>query len=147
MPQLSDTELLTYMRSHKLAVVSTNSAGGSPQSALVGVATTGLFEIIFDTVSTSRKHANLLHDPRIAIAFAGPDEQTLQYEGVAEAVSNSDPRDARYREAYYRAWPDGRDRLSWPALVYWRIEPRWLRYSDYNRGPLIFERRFDSVPT
>jgi len=50
------------MRSHKLAVISTLGADGSPQAALVGVAVTDTFQIIFDTVSTSRKHANLVRD-------------------------------------------------------------------------------------
>jgi pyridoxine/pyridoxamine 5'-phosphate oxidase len=135
------------MRSHKLAVVSTCATDGSPQSAFVGVATTDKFQIIFDTVSTSRKHANLVHDPRIAVNFSGPDEQTLQYEGVAVAVSTSDARDTEHREAYYLAWPDGRSRLTWPNLAYWIIEPRWLRFSDFDRGPLIFERHFDRLQT
>jgi hypothetical protein len=142
MPALSDAELLGYMRGHKLAVVSTQGSDG-PQSALVGIAITDGFQIIFDTLSTSRKHANLVREPRIAVNFAGPAEQTLQYEGVAVAVSSSDPGDAVHREAYYLAWPDGRARLNWPDLVYWRIKARWLRFSDFDRGPLIVERRFD----
>ena len=146
METLSDAELLGYMRSHKLAVVSTLGAGGRPQSALVGVGIAEDFGIVFDTVSTSRKHANLLRDPRVAVTFSGPAEQTLQYEGTAMPVSKSDPRDAQHREDYYRAWPDGRDRaVNWPTLVYWRIEPHWLRFSDYDRGPMLFERRFGST--
>jgi pyridoxine/pyridoxamine 5'-phosphate oxidase len=143
MDTLSDSALLAYMRSHKLAVVSTLGAEGHPQSALVGVGIADDFGVIFDTVSTSRKHANLLRDPRAAVTFSGPAEQTLQFEGTATSVSKTDPRDARHREDYYRAWPDGRDRaVSWPSLVYWRIAPRWLRFSDYDRGPMIFERHF-----
>jgi len=143
METLSDRELLAYMRSHKLAVVSTLGRDGQPQAALVGVGIGDDLGIVFDTVSTSRKHANLLGDPRAAVTFSGPAEQTLQFEGTAAPVSKTDPRDAPHREDYYRAWPDGRDRaVSWPTLVYWRIAPRWLRFSDYDRGPLIFERRF-----
>jgi pyridoxine/pyridoxamine 5'-phosphate oxidase len=138
---MSDAELLATMRSHKLATIATLGPDGGPQSAFVGVATTDNFEVVFDTVSNSRKHANLLRDPRIAVTFAAA-EQTLQVEGTAFAVSRTD--DATYREEYYRAWPDGPARLAWPDLVYWRVKPRWLRYSDYARGPLIFERRFDT---
>ena len=78
------------------------------------------------------------------MTLTGPGEQTLQYEGLAAAVSITAPADARWREAYYAAWPDGRDRLAWPALVYWRLRPLWLRYSDFARGPLIVERRFEA---
>jgi len=142
MTDLSPDDLLRYMRGHKLAVVATLAADGSPQAALVGVGVTGALDVVFDTVSTSRKHANLLRDPRAAVTFTGPGEQTLQYEGTAIAVSLQGIEDASYREIYYEAWPDGRVRLSWPDLVYWRITPRWLRFSDFDRGPLIFERRF-----
>lgn len=140
--KLSDSELLAYMRGHQLAVVSTLGADGGPQSALVGIATTDDFQIMFDTVSTSRKHFNLLRDTRISVTFSGPGERTLQYEGVATPVSVSGAQDGAFREAYYLAWPDGRNRLAWAGLAYWRIMPRWLRFTDYDRGPLIFERRF-----
>ena len=143
MDTLTNADLVAYMRGHKLAVVATIGPDGGPRAALVGVGVTDDLEVIFDAVSTNRKHANLLADRRAAVTFSGPGEKTLQLEGVATAVSTTDTADARLREAYYRAWPDGPARLAWPGLVYWRITPRWLRYSDYDRGPLIFERRFD----
>src|SRR5215472_5077170 len=135
------SELLAYMRSHTLAVIATIGPRG-PQGALVGVATTVDFGMVFDTVSDSRKHENLTRDPRICVTFSGPGEKTLQYEGHALAVSTTAPADAIYREAYYAAWPEGRDRLEWPRLIYWRIVPRWARFSDFDRGPLIQEFEF-----
>src|ERR1700685_3105857 len=131
--------MLAYMRRHKLAVVATIGAGGAPQSALVGVGATDALEVVFDTLFTTRKHANLQRDRRIAVIFSGPDEQTLQYEGVALSVSVAAAQDEAYREAYYKAWPQGRQRANWQNLVYWRVVPRWARYSDYDRGPLIVE--------
>lgn len=131
------------MRRHKLAVVATIGADGGPQSALVGVGTTPALEVVFDTLSTTRKHANLLRDSRIAVTFSGPDEQTLQYEGVALPVSTAGAEDEAYRQAYYEAWPEGPERAQWQNLVYWRVTPRWARYSDYDRGPLRVEIRWD----
>lgn len=139
---MEKSELLSYMRSHKLAVIGTAGSNG-PQGALVGIAVTDDFEIVFDTVSDSRKHRNLLRNGRIAVTFSGPAEQTAQYEGEAHSVSIADQTDARYREAYYAVWPDGRDRLSWPKIAYWRITPRWVRFSDFDRGPLIEEFVFE----
>ena len=52
--------VIDYLRTQRLAVVSTASAVGAPQAALVGVAVTDALEIVFDTVSTSRKHKNML---------------------------------------------------------------------------------------
>lgn len=81
MTEPGNEDLLRYMRGHRLAVVATSAADGSPQAALVGVGVSTALDIIFDTVSTSRKHANLVRDPRAAVTFSGPAEQTLQYEG------------------------------------------------------------------
>jgi hypothetical protein len=104
-----------------------------------GVGTTPELELVFDTLSTTRKHSNLQRDPRIAVTFSGPGEQTLQYEGVALPVSAVGAEDEVYRQAYYETWPEGRRRLQWQNLVYWRIVPRWARYSNYDDGPLIVE--------
>ncbi len=87
MESFGKPEMLAYMQRHKLAVVATIGADGGPQSALVGVGTTHALEVVFDTLSTTRKHANLQRDRRTAVTFSGPGEQTLQYEGVALPVS------------------------------------------------------------
>src|SRR5512136_2367289 len=116
--------MLAYIRRHKLAVIATIGADGGPQSALVGVGATNELEVVFDTLSTTRKHANLQRDRRIAITFSGPGEQTLQYEGEALPVSVAGAEDEVYRQAYYEAWPEGRERLQWQNLVYWRVVPR-----------------------
>jgi len=135
-------EIREYLRTQRLAVVATRGTDGAPQAALVGIAVTDALEIVFDTVTTSRKHRNLRADPRVAVTFGGSDERTLQYEGIAAEVSTAGAADAAYRTAYYRAWPDGHERLAWPDLCYWRISPRWLRFSDYSAGPRIVERRW-----
>jgi hypothetical protein len=41
----------------------------------------------------------------------------------------------RLTELYYGVFPDGRERLSWRGLTYFRAKPTWLRYSDYNQMP------------
>jgi len=142
MQTLTDAELLAWMRGHTLAVVATLGPAGEPQAALVGVGVTDAFQIVFDTVVTSRKHANLAADPRASVTFSGPAEQTLQWQGLAHPVSTTSDADAPWREVYYRAWPECRAHLAWPTLAYWRLDPLWLRFSDYDRGPLIFERAF-----
>ncbi len=139
MEAFSNIELLAYVRLHKLAVIATIGEDGAPQSALVGVGSTAELEIVFDTLSTTRKHRNLQRDPRIAVTFSGPGEKTAQIEGIAHPVSPGDAADAACLDAYYAAWPDGRERALWPNLVYWRIVPRWARYSDFDRGRLIAE--------
>jgi hypothetical protein len=69
----------------------------------------------------------------------------LQVEGRGIAVSVLDDADALYREAYYAVWPDGRERAGWANIAYWRVRPRWGRFSDYGRGPVIVEFEFDTL--
>ena len=140
--EFTKAELLDYMCGHRLAVVSSLGPRGEPQAALIGIAVSRLWEVIFDTVADSRKHANLLRDPRASLVFTGPAEKTLQLEGIARPVAVSGTEDAELRSVYYEAWPDGHNRLSWPNLSYWCIAPQWARYSDFNRQPLIQEFRW-----
>jgi PPOX class probable F420-dependent enzyme len=138
----SKSEVLAFVRLHRFAVLATVGPDGAPQSALINIASTNELQIVFDTLSTSRKHANLQRDPRAAVTFSGPEEQTLQFEGLAKPVSATDNADYDYREGYYEVWPHRREGAE-PDTVYWRIEPRWARYSDYARGPLVAEFHWD----
>ena len=130
-------DLVAYLRHAKLATIASLAADGSPQAALVGIGVTDDLQLIFDTSTQSRKHANLLRDPRVAVVVGGPGEQTLQYEGLAAPVPTTGADGEQMREAYYLSWPDGRARLGWPDLAYWRVSPRWARYTDFDRGPLV----------
>ena len=128
--------LLQFMRSRRYAVQSSMHPGGFPQSAIVGIAVTDDFEIVFDTLAATRKGTNLRARREIAFALGsldGTDERTVQYEGLAD-----EPRDAeldRLAEIYFRVFPDGRERRKWPGITYIRATPRWLRYSDYGVDP------------
>ena len=125
-------ELYAFMRRHRLAIVSTTS-GTSPQAAVVGIAVTEKLEIIFDTLATSRKYANLRAEPRVALVIGWDAEQTLQLEGIADLPAGSE-LDA-CKQNYFATWPDGPERERWPDIVYVRVRPRWLRYSDFSLSP------------
>ena len=106
---------------------------GAPQSAVVGIATTPELELIFDTVSSSRKYPNLKAHPKCSIVI-WQGEVTLQYEGTAKETSED-----RYKEAYFKKMPDGRDRLSWPGITYFVVRPIWIRYSDFRASTRVIE--------
>ncbi|WP_454616952.1 pyridoxamine 5'-phosphate oxidase family protein [Bradyrhizobium cenepequi] len=65
---MTRAELYAFLRKHRLAVVRTIGAA-SPQAAVVGIAVTETLDIIFDTLATSRKYANLRTDPRGALVI------------------------------------------------------------------------------
>jgi general stress protein 26 len=128
--------LLDFLRSHRLAVQASVSPTSASQAAVVGFAITDQFEIVFDTIESTRKAQNLRQNPKIALVVGGllaGDERTVQYEGIADEPSG--PELERLKRVYYDAYPDGPSRLSWPGLIYVRVQPTWVRYSDYNRDP------------
>jgi hypothetical protein len=124
------------MRTHRLAVQASVGGGESVQAALVGIGVSDSLELVFDTLDTTRKVRNLRRLANVAFVLGGwvdGDERTVQYEGVADEPTGDELE--RIKGVYFAAWPDGPARQSWPGLVYIRVRPTWIRYSDFNRDP------------
>ena len=133
---MNKSEILSFLRAHRLAVQATASLDGAPQAAVVGYAVTDNFELVFDTLASTRKAQNIRSNPKLAFVIGGlkkADERTVQYEGIADEPIGDELE--RLKEIYYAVFPDGPSRLSWPGLIYVRVKPTWLRFSDYNADP------------
>jgi hypothetical protein len=140
---MTETELHGFIARHKLGVLATVCEAGTPQSALVGIAVTDGFELVFDTVKSTRKYPNLIAAPACSFVIGWDAEQTVQYEGVARQLDG--PELELYQRVYFAAWPDGPERLSWPGIVYFAVRPVWIRYSDFAQAPpRICEFSFDN---
>ncbi|GIQ74866.1 pyridoxamine 5'-phosphate oxidase family protein [Bradyrhizobium sp. ma5] len=133
---MTRAELLAFLRMHRLAVVSTVH-DGAPQAAVVGIAVSDGLEIIFDTLTTSRKYQNLRTDPRAALVVGWDAEQTAQLEGVADFPTGAEL--AACKQVYFAAWPDGPEREAWPNIGYVRVRPTWVRFSDFGEAPARVE--------
>src|SRR5437899_3538352 len=128
-----------FIKQQQLGIVATTNKTHQPEAALVGVAVSVNLEIIFDTVTTSRKYHNILKNPKVALVIGWDNETTIQYEGKAE-VLGYDIEAENLKEIYFRAFPDGRERAeTWPGLVHIKVTPQWLRYSNFNEPPVIRE--------
>ncbi len=134
---MDKSAIYAFMVQHRYGVISSIARDASPQSALVGIATSPELEIIFDTVKSSRKYPNLIERPRCSFVVGWSGEQTLQYEGVAEEPTGAALQ--RYQEIYFAAWPDGLARLSWPGIAYFVVHPTWIRYSDFDQNPPLIQ--------
>lgn len=130
-----------FIARHRYAVIATLSAEQFPESALVGFAVAPDLRLIFDTVTTSRKYRNLIQNPAIAAVIGWENEQTVQYEGFATVP---EPEDLEAMlPYYYEVFPDGRARReAWKDLVYFAVQPHWIRYSDFNIPQRVEELRF-----
>ena len=133
---MNSVDLKTFVDAHRWVVQTSASNTGVPQAALIGIAMTDRNEIVFDTLSTSRKAKNLRANPRLAMVIGGwedDDPRTLQIEGDVDFPVGEDLE--RVKLAYYAVFADGPSRLDWPELVYVRLTPRWARFSDYVAEP------------
>ena len=103
-----ETEFLyNFISKNKYAVLSTVTKDNLPEAALVGIAVTTGLQIIFDTVSASRKYQNLIANPAIAFVMGWDNEQTIQYEGAA-IIPTTGELD-KLLEIYFKVFPDGRE--------------------------------------
>ncbi len=125
-------KLLEFLRAHKLVVQASTTPARAPQAAVVGYGVSDALELVFDTLSTTRKFANLRANPRIALVV-GWDQITAQLDGIADFPTGDELE--RVKELYFSAYPDGRERLAWPGITHVRVRPTWARYSDFGQEP------------
>jgi uncharacterized protein YhbP (UPF0306 family) len=119
-----------------LAVEASVSASSSPQAAVVGFVATDSFELFFDTTESTRKVVNLRANSAVAFVIGGlgsGEERTVQYEGVVDEPQGRELD--QLKELYFLRFPDGRERQRWPGILYFRVRPRWVRFSDYRTDP------------
>ena len=135
--QMTKTDVYRYLSKCKLGVLGSLGPGSQPQSALMGIAVTEALELVFDTLQSTRKYANLIARPSCSFVMGWNGEQTVQYEGEAAELSGSELE--RLQPVYFEAWPECRSHLAWPGIVYFVVRPRWLRFSDYDQKPPLIQ--------
>jgi Pyridoxamine 5'-phosphate oxidase len=128
--------LLAFMRGERHAAVASVAADGAPQAAVVGVVFSDDFEVFFDTLDRTRKAVNLRARGRAAFVIGGFEAtaaRTVQLEGVADEPRGTDLE--HLKQLYFERFDDGPTRQAWPGLIYVRVRPTWLRYTDFRQSP------------
>jgi len=128
--------LLEFMRSQFWAVEASASASGDAQAAIIGFAVTDDFQIVFETLDSTRKIRNLRQNPKIALVVGGwgaGDERTVQYEGLADEPQGAELEGLK--AIYAGRFPSGWTGRNWPGWVFVRVRPTWVRYSDFTHNP------------
>jgi pyridoxine/pyridoxamine 5'-phosphate oxidase len=134
---MNRADLLRFLQGHRLGVLATVSESGAPESAVVGIAVSDEFEIIFDTLDSTRKCRNLRRDSHISFVIGWDAEITVQCEGLADEPKGAELD--RVKKVYFAAYPDGPQRESWPGMTYFRMRATWVRYSDFNAPGEVVE--------
>jgi general stress protein 26 len=125
---------LSFVRAHRWAVVSTVSPSGEPHSAVVRFVITDAFELVFDTTDTTHKAADLRHNRKVAVVIGWDENQTIQIEGLADEPGSEELQ--HLKQIYSSRYPDYyRTRQAAKGLIYFRVRPRRVRYSDFRQNP------------
>jgi len=111
---VSRTELLEFMLTQTNAVQASVSPAGAAQTAVINIAVTDSFEIVFDSVDTTRKVKNLLLNLSISGWTLG-DKRTAQHDGIADKPEGAEIE--RLKNIYYGDFPTGRLALSQPGIT------------------------------
>lgn len=126
-------KIQAVVESSMFGVVATNSGGGAPESAVIGVSNTPQLEFVFGCFNDTRKFKNIAVDPRISLVVGWDKAKTVQIEGTAEVVSGEE----RQRlEDIHCAKNNRLEKFRTdPRQQYIKVTPKWIRYSDYSINP------------
>jgi hypothetical protein len=144
----SDTvkaRLVAFIQAHELGVIATASLNAMPEAALVNIAVTPAFEIVFEATAATRKCANLRDNPCVAMVIGWDNDQTLQLDGSAEVLEGT--AQERLKAVFMDRFPYKAFHEYWPGNDFYRIRPYWARFSNYNPPRKVEEFYFpENIP-
>jgi len=133
--------ILDFIKKLDLMVISTATLDGVPEAAVVEFGETSSLEIIFDTLKSSRKYKNLKQNNKVAIVIGWNENITVQYEGEAHELFGDELEEVK--KLYFAKNARAKRWGNVPDLTYFKVNPKWIRYSDLNTDPWkVFEVTF-----
>lgn len=129
---MTKDDVLKFISDRQFTVIATKSEP-YPESACIEFGNDG-FTLIFDTNKVSRKFRNIQNSPEVSLVIGWENEQTVQYEGIATLLSEGEELE-RLKKAYFKKSPEAQKWESKEGMVYFKVEPKWVRYTDLNFDP------------
>ncbi|KKS19141.1 MAG: Pyridoxamine 5'-phosphate oxidase [Parcubacteria group bacterium GW2011_GWC1_41_7] len=137
-------KILEFFKKNVLCVLATHdSEHNKPECAVIVFTETENFEIIFGCLNNARKYGYLQKNPKVAfsIGWNGEENITVQYEGVAKEVTGVEFEQCR--DINLKKNPSSKKFAFLPEQRYFRVQPTWIRYSDFSKNPIEeFEIKF-----
>ncbi|MSS83436.1 pyridoxamine 5'-phosphate oxidase family protein [Actinomycetaceae bacterium WB03_NA08] len=128
-------DFVAFVRQVSEGVIATVNRSGKPEAALVGLASNDAGELIFSSLTYSRKIRNIAATPHIALVVGRDDGLAVQVEGTAKILEGTQRHE--YGMEYLRQFPRSQALASTYALV--RITPEWMRSCDVRKGELVID--------
>lgn len=122
-----------FIKRHPLGVLATVSPEGKPEAAVITIALTDAFEIIFETFRNYRKYENLRRNRSVAVVVGWDSDITVQYEGTARELADNELK--KGKEEYFQKHPGLRKWDNLPEMAWFKVTPAWVRYLDNNTDP------------
>ena len=125
-------EILGFLDSKRIGVISVEMLDGSPHGATVHFAyQRDPLTFVFLTDRTYRKMEPLLKNSSTRASLViGTDEdemKTLQLDGTALSSE-----DQNFKDVYFSKFPDKKEQYGGPDDVFFVFKPAWWRYTDYK---------------
>ncbi len=133
--------ILDFIKKQDLAVIATVDGEGLPEAALVAISETDDLELIFGSLSNTRKNKNIENNSQVAFVIGCNKGITIQYEGRAVKLEGKDREEAQ--QIHIKKLPSSAKYKDMEGQEYFKVTPKWIRYSDFNKTPEeIFEVSF-----
>lgn len=140
-----EEKVKTYLQNKKprLTVISTVNKDGKPESALMTYAVLEgeALTLILSTRLNTRKWANLKTNKHVSLVFGGGfSDAEVQFEGEAELFEDA----ASYKileDVYFEQNPETLQFRGIPELVFLKVKPTWIRFTDYGMNPPVIEEK------
>jgi len=124
---------LDFVKKQLIGVLATTTPDHKPEAAVIEFGETDDFELVFDTSTEYRKYKNLKNNSNVAFVVGGPENISIQLEGVATELTEAEA--PKYKEVYFKKNPDAKKWEGRPDTRWFKINLKWLRYRDYNSHP------------
>ena len=126
--------MFDFIKQHHISVLATVNSSALPEAAVVGFAINQDFEIYIATYDSSRKYANLKKNPKVAMVVGWEHGKTVQIEGEATHITDSEKIN-EVTIGMLEKMPTVAKYISPERAAYFKITPKWMRYSDLSTEP------------
>lgn len=129
-------EILEYIKSQRVGVLSVEMLDGSPHGATVHFAhTENPLQFFFETGIECRKSESLLKNGSTRASFViGSDEsnmKTFQADGIAR-IPNKNEEDF-FTDTYLGKFPSKEPKVKDPEAIFIIFTPTWWRFTDWTK--------------
>lgn len=130
-------DLIDFLDSQMLCVISSIGEGGYPNSATVAFSSNDDLELVIGTNAKSRKAANFARDNKVAMTITDAERRwTVQLEGNVSPLSWEE-FEAKYGEKHYKKLPFSLPFKDIPDQTNFRITPTRIKLTEANKKPWV----------